>query len=86
MILDTTNRCIIYKEIVYKLTKSMVRLLLLLSDNNLHNNGEIKKYLKIKTLEGVRVYILRLREQMPLLEIVTINSSGYILKNKIKIK
>lgn len=86
MILDTTNRCIIYKEIVYKLTKSMVRLLLLLSDNNLHNNEEIKKYLKIKTLEGVRVYILRLREQMPLLEIVTINSSGYILKNKIKIK
>ena len=86
MILDTTNRCIIYKEIVYKLTKSIVRLLLLLSDNNLHNNEEIKKYLKIKTLEGVRVYILRLRDQMPLLEIVTINSSGYILKNKIKIK
>lgn len=89
MILNVEDRKLIYgmkRKEVFKLTKRQNRVLMLLSDNELHLTEEIRDFALINSCEATRHVIYELRKKIPYLEIQTKNTLGYKLNSIIKIK
>ena len=89
MVLDLFDRKLIYglkRQEIFKLSFIETRTLVLLSDNGIHSQEEIRDYAKINSTTSARHIIYQLRKKIPCLEIETHNCLGYKLNSIIKIK
>ena len=88
MILNVRERTIEYKKgnrlFRIKLNKVEMKILLLLSDNEIHNLEELTKFAKVKD-RAIILGLSRIRYKVEPIKIKALYKKGYILQNIIHI-
>ena len=88
MILNVRERTIEYRHGLklfrIKLTKIETKILLLLSDNSVHDLENIASFVKVKE-KAIIVRISTIREKVEPIRIKTLYKKGYVLQNLIHI-
>lgn len=88
MILNVRERTIEYKKGVrffrVKLNKVEMKILLLLSDNEIHNLEDLTKFAKVKD-RAIILGLSRIRYKVEPIKIKALYKKGYILQNIIHI-
>lgn len=88
MILNVRERTIEYKKGVrffrVKLNKIEMKILLLLSDNEIHNLEDLTKFAKVKD-RAIILGLSRIRYKVEPIKIKALYKKGYILQNIIHI-
>lgn len=85
MILNVRKNTVSYKNNVYHITNKQKKLLLLLSDNELHTISDIKEYMGYTHTQGIRTHFNNISELIYGIEIYKRKYTGYALNTKVLI-